>query len=32
MSEKNIEKINNLMDELGINSEEARAKILQLAK
>ena len=32
MSEKNIEKINNLMDELGINSEEARAKILQLAE
>lgn len=32
MSEKNIEKVNNLMDELGINSEEARAKILQLAK
>lgn len=32
MSEKNIEKVNNLMDELGINSEEARAKILQLAE
>jgi hypothetical protein len=32
MSDENIEKVNNLMDELGINSEEARAKILQLAE
>lgn len=32
MSEKNIEKVNNLIDELGINSEEACAKILQLAE